>query len=78
MLFFGSKIRQVLGNPLLLDPLGLGGRRHCLQTPALLSIATTIKLYESAHISLALNSKFQSLVFMTLMAIQSIFLILFC
>jgi len=43
------KIRQVFGILLLLDLRGLGSWELCLLTPALLSIASTIKLYESAQ-----------------------------
>jgi len=46
MRYFFEKIRQVLGNPLLLDSIGLGSWGLCLLIPALLSIASTIKLYE--------------------------------
>jgi len=75
-LFF-EKIRQVFGNSLLLDPVGFGSWRLCL-TSALLSIASTIKLDESAQNLSPIKSQFQPLVFMTMMAIQIILLILFC
>jgi len=45
--FFFEKIRQVLGNPLLLDSVGLGSWGLYLLIRALLSIAPTIKLYKS-------------------------------
>jgi len=77
MRYFFDKIRQVLKNLLLLDPFGLGSWGICLLTLALLSIASTIKLYESAQKFIAIKSQFQYLVFMTMMAIQTILLILF-
>jgi len=49
MRFFFEKIRQVLGCPLLLDPVSLGSWGLCLLTPALLSVASTIKFYKSAQ-----------------------------
>jgi len=54
------------GGPLppVFDAHGWG---NCLQTSSFLSIATTIKLYESALI--AIKSQLQSLVFVNLMAI---------
>jgi len=47
--YFLSKIRQVFGNPLLLDSISFGGWKFCLLTPVLLSIATIVKFYESAQ-----------------------------
>jgi len=44
-----SKIHQVLGNSLLLDPRWPRRLGALPLTPVLLSIATTLKLYESAQ-----------------------------
>jgi len=75
--YFLQKIRQVLGNPLLLDPRWPLQKETLLPNPCVVIHSYHyIKLYKSAHI--AIKSQFQSLVFMIVMAIQTLLLILFC